>query len=102
MKVRTIFSICSMLLLATMPRLGATQLPNCSASAPCYTIVNRQGTAGLAVGSSQVAAVYLNGKKLTHGAGGDYEVSTTSPVMLIIHMPANTSNKPEQFQVVLK
>jgi hypothetical protein len=84
--------------------LSAIQLPRCSASAPCFTIANRQGSAGLALKSLSVASVYLNGRLLTKGLGADYYVETVAhdKIMVIVLMPANTTGKPEIFQVIAK
>ena len=73
----------------------------CSTSAPCYTVANRVGTAGLAIGTSNVKAVYMNGRPLLKGTKAEYhvEMRANHTQMVIVHMPPNTTNGPEIFQI---
>jgi hypothetical protein len=84
--------------------ITSVALPRCSDSAPCFTIANRSGSAALGVKSSNVTGVYQNGRQLTQGPGADYDVETGThgKIMVIVHMPANTTGKPELFQAVVK
>jgi hypothetical protein len=84
--------------------LLTAETPRCSASAPCFTIANRLGSAALAVKSLSVSHVYLNGRLLTEGAGADYQMQTgaSGKSMVIVHMPPNTTGKPEVFQAIVK
>ena len=79
-------------------------LPRCSDNAPCFTIANRSGLAALGVKSSNVTSVYQNGRQLTRGSGADYDVETGAhgKIMVIVHMPANTTGTPELFQAIVK
>jgi hypothetical protein len=90
------------LVAAGMSCLTAGQTPSCSTNAPCFTIANRLRTAGLAVKSTNVASVHLNGRALTKGTTADYDVQTVAKrrVLVIVHMPVNTTGKPETFQVI--
>lgn len=94
----------SLFLLAVGMSCLTAQTPPCSANAPCFTIANRLSTAGLAVKSSSVTSVTLNGRLLTQGVAADYEVKTISKtkVMVIVHLPANATGIPETFQVTYK
>jgi len=80
--------------------LTGGSLPPCGANAPCFTIVNRVACAGLAVKSSKIAGVYLNGRLLTKGLQSDYHIESDGrgKVMVIVHMAPNTTAKPEPFK----
>jgi hypothetical protein len=82
--------------------LSASALPRCSDSAPCFTIANRLGSAGLAVKSSNVTSVYLNGQLLTKEPDYQLESGAHGKIMVIVLVPANTTPTPEVFQVIIK
>jgi hypothetical protein len=105
MRIATWLPFVSLSVLAVgVSYLSAAELPHCNTNAPCFAIANRVGTAGLAVKSSSVASVYRDGSPLTKGIGADYHMETgaKSKVMVIVHMPANTTGKSEVFQVLYK
>jgi hypothetical protein len=87
------------LLTVGMSCISAAELPHCNTNAPCFAIANRRSTAGLAVKSSSVASVYRNGSLLSK-ADYNVEIGAKSKVMVIVHMPANTTGKSEVFQVL--
>jgi hypothetical protein len=73
----------------------------CSTSAPCYTVANRVDSAGLAIGFSNVKAVYMNGRPLLKGTKAEYhvEMRANHTQMVIVHMPPNITTEPEIFQI---
>lgn len=73
----------------------------CSTSNPCYTVANRVSSAGLALGSSNIKSVYVNGRLLLKGTKAEYHVESRAnhAQMVIVHMPPNTTPEPEIFQV---
>ena len=87
-----------------MSILSANEFPPCTANAPCFSIANRLDSAGLAVRSSSIVGVYLNGRLLTRGIAADYHVTNVahSNLMVIVHMSPNTTPQPEIFQVITK
>src|SRR5205085_5156929 len=97
MRTAKLFPFLSMFLAAMSP-LIAGELPPCSAHARCFTIAHRENTAALAVDSPAVAAVYRNGHLLKRATDYDIALGATKP-MVIVHMPANTTDKAEHFQV---
>ncbi len=80
--------------------LSAANLPSCSTSAPCFTIANRQSTAGLAVSFTRVGKVYRASQQLKQGQ--EYQLTTDlqGRLMVVVHLPPSMSGKPETFQVV--
>jgi len=75
---------------------------SCSADSPCYYIAGRTGSAGLAFETAIVKAVYVNGHPLIRGTDAEYhvEMGDNNTQMVIVHMPPNTTKKPEIFQIV--
>jgi hypothetical protein len=105
MRIAKVLPLVSMLFLPIgVSILSARGLPRCSASAPCFAIANRAGSAGLAVNGLNVAGVYLNGRLLAKGLAADYHVETipNDKIMVIVHLPANTTPNFEIFQVITK
>jgi hypothetical protein len=103
MRIAKILPFGSIFILAVaVSFLTAGESQRCSSNAPCFTIANRLGSAGLAVGTLTVLHVYRNGRLLTKGPGADYQTETGAhgKIMVIVHMPANTTGKPELFQVI--
>ena len=103
MRIANVLPLVPMFFLPIGVSLGsASELPRCSANAPCFSIANRLSSAGLAVKSSSVTSVYLNGRLLTEGFAADYHVQNVAHdnLMVIVHMAANMTPKPEIFQVI--